>query len=97
MIKYPVAYSVITDDEMTYLEGGADFLGLFNWIIGDYLRDTVKNDIRNTIWSSASQMSLEPVKTKAKSYADSNIIVKLGYLYGFYRVFDTVYSYMKKN
>ena len=40
-MNYPVEYTVITENEKIYIEGGADYWGLFNYLIGDYLRDAV--------------------------------------------------------
>ena len=33
-MNYPVEYTVITENEKIYIEGGADYWGLFNDLIG---------------------------------------------------------------
>ena len=43
-MNYPVEYTVIAENEKIYIEGGADYWGLFNYLIGDYLRDAVLSD-----------------------------------------------------
>ena len=40
-MNYPVEYTVIAENEKIHIEGGADYWGLFNYLIGDYLRDAV--------------------------------------------------------
>lgn len=58
-MNYPVAYAVIPEEEKTYIVGSGDvqYEKLFNYFIGDFLRDTVKSDVRNAIWNSAKQSS----------------------------------------
>ena len=58
-MNYPVAYAVIPEEEMSYISGGKDpnYKGLFDYMMGDYLRDTVKSDVRNAVWNSAKQSS----------------------------------------
>ena len=34
-MNYPVEYTVIAENEKIYIEGGADYWGLFNYLIGD--------------------------------------------------------------
>ena len=42
-MNYPVAYAVIPEEEKTYIVGSGDvqYEKLFNYFIGDFLRDTV--------------------------------------------------------
>ena len=62
-MNYPVAYAVIPEEEKTYIVGSGDvqYEKLFNYFIGDFLRDTVKSDVRNAIWNSAKQSSFTPI------------------------------------
>ena len=46
-MNYPVEYTVIAENEKIYIEGGADYWGLFNYLIGDYLRDAVLSETRS--------------------------------------------------
>ena len=48
-MNYPVEYTVITENEKIYIEGGADYWGLFNYLIGDYLRDSVLSETRSAV------------------------------------------------
>ena len=50
-MNYPVEYTVIAENEKIYIEGGADYWGLFNYLIGDYLRDAVLSETRSAVWS----------------------------------------------
>ena len=47
-MNYPVEYTVIAENEKIYIEGGADYWGLFNYLIGDYLRDAVLSETRRS-------------------------------------------------
>ena len=64
-MNYPVAYTVIHEEEKTYIVGSGDvqYEKLFNYFIGDFLRDTVKSDVRNAICNSAKQSSFTPIAT----------------------------------
>lgn len=61
-MNYPVEYTVIAENEKIYIEGGADYWGLFNYLIGDYLRDAVLSETRSAVWSSAKKGSTEPLQ-----------------------------------
>lgn len=62
-MNYPVAYAVIPEEEMIYISGGKEpnYKGLFDYFIGDYLRDVVKGDVRDAVWNSAKQSSFTPI------------------------------------
>lgn len=96
-MNYPVVYSVIAPEEMTYIAGGSpDFTGLFNYLIGDYLCNTVLGDVRSVIWSSATSSSLKPVENWATNFQNLGIVGKVGYLYGVYRLGETIMGYLNK-
>ena len=96
-MNYPAVYSVIDETEMTYIEGGTpDYMGLFNYLIGNYLRDQVLGDVRSTVWNSAKQFSLTPIKDWAENFWKMNILAKAGYLYGAYHLGETIIGYLDK-
>ena len=96
-MRYPAAYSEIDASEMTYLTGGSpNYIGLFNYLIGDYLRNMVLSDTRSAVWNSAQKGSLEPVKTWVKNFWNMGIVGKIAYLYGAYHLGETVMGYLDK-
>ena len=66
-MNYPVEYTVITENEKIYIEGGADYWGLFNYLIGDYLRDSVLSETRSAVWSSAKKVLLSRCRTGSRT------------------------------
>ena len=95
-MNYPVAYAVIPEEEKTYIVGSGDvqYEKLFNYFIGDFLRDTVKSDVRNAIWNSAKQSSFTPIANWFKNVDDMGVIAHLGYFYGFWHIWRDVKSYL---
>lgn len=69
-MNYPVAYAVIPEEEKTYIVGSGDvqYEKLFNYFIGDFLRDTVKSDVRNAIWNSAKRLLSLPLPTGSRTW-----------------------------
>lgn len=56
-MNYPDVYSEIDANEMVYIVGGSpDYMGLFNYLIGNYLRDAVLSDARSAVWNSAKKV-----------------------------------------
>ena len=72
-MNYPVEYTVIAENEKIYIEGGADYWGLFNYLIGDYLRDAVLSETRSAVWSSAKKGSTEPLQNWFKNFKSMGI------------------------
>ena len=87
-MNYPVEYTVITENEKIYIEGGADYWGLFNYLIGDYLRDSVLSETRSAVWSSAKKGSTEPLQNW--------IMGMIGYIYGIYHLGEKIDTYLTK-
>lgn len=85
-MNYPVEYTVITENEKIYIEGGADYWGLFNYLIGDYLRDSVLSETRSAVWSSAKKGSTEPLQNWFKNFKSMGIMGMIGYIYGIYHL-----------
>ena len=82
-MNYPDVYSEIDANEMVYIVGGSpDYMGLFNYLIGNYLRDAVLSDARSAVWNSAKKGSLTPMEDWMKNFWNMNIFAKTGYLYG---------------
>ena len=94
-MNYPVAYSVIPAEEMTYLYGGEDFKGLFDYMMGDYLRDTVKSDLRSAVWNSAKKGSFTPIVDWYKTASNMSLFGMAGYVYGFYHLWEAVKKYVE--
>lgn len=95
-MNYPVEYTVIAENEKTYIAGGADYQGLFNYLIGNYLRDAVLSDARSAIWNSAKKNSTEPLKKWYDTVMSMGIVGMIGYIYGIYHLGETVNSYLDK-
>ena len=95
-MNYPVEYTVIAENEKIYIEGGADYWGLFNYILGDYLRDWALGDMRGVLWNSASGTTFEPIKNWFDSFKTKGIVSTIGYIYGMYRVGETIDTYLNK-
>ena len=95
-MNYPVAYAVIPEEEMIYISGGKEpnYKGLFDYFIGDYLRDVVKGDVRDAVWNSAKQSSFTPITNWFKNVDDMGVIGHLGYFYGFYHLWEAVNGYL---
>ena len=95
-MNYPVAYAVIPEEEMSYISGGKEtyYNGLFDYMMGDYLRDTVKSDVRNAVWNSAKQSSFTPLVNWFKTVDDMGVIGQLGNFYGFYHLREAVKGYL---
>ena len=76
-MNYPVAYAVIPEEEMIYISGGKEpnYKGLFDYFIGDYLRDVVKGDVRDAVWNSAKQSSFTPITNWFKTVDDMASLV----------------------
>ena len=94
-MNYPVAYAVIPEEEMSYISGGANYKGLFNYMMGDYLRDVAKGDVRDVVWNCAKQTSLTPLVNWAKNLRHMGIVGQLGYVYGFYHLWEDVKGFLK--
>ena len=95
-MNYPVEYTVIAENEKTYIAGGADYMGLFNYLIGNYLRDAVLKDARTAVWSSAKQNSTEPMQKWYDSFMSMGIFGMIGYIYGIYHLGESVNNYLDK-
>ena len=95
-MNYPVAYAVISEEEMSYISGGKspNYKGLFDYMMGDYLRDTVKGDIRNAVWNSAKQTSFKPLIDWFKSFGKMGIVGQAGYIYGGYHLWEAIKGYL---
>ena len=95
-MNYPVAYAVIPEEEMIYISGGKEpnYKGLFDYFIGDYLRDVVKGDVRDAVWNSAKQSSFTPITNWFKNVDDMGVIGHLGYFYGLYHLWEAVKGYL---
>ena len=93
-MNYPAKYKTLAENEMTYIAGGADYLGLFNYLIGDYLRDKLLSEVRDTAWNAASAGSVNPIVDWVKGFMKKNIVMQLGYIYGAVRLGQKVDSYM---
>ena len=93
-MKYPVEYAIVAESEKTYIEGGADYMGLFNYLIGNYLRDAVLGDARSAVWNSAKQTSADPLKNWFKNFWNMGFVGKIGYIYGLYHLGETVDGYL---
>ena len=83
-MNYPVAYAVIPEEEKTYIVGSGDvqYEKLFNYFIGDFLRDTAK------------QSSFTPIANWFKNVDDMGVIAHLGYFYGFWHIWRDVKGYL---
>lgn len=96
-MNYPDVYSEIDANEMVYIVGGSpDYMGLFNYLIGNYLRDAVLSDARSAVWNSAKKGSLTPMEDWMKNFWNMNIFAKTGYLYGVFRLGETIMGYLNK-
>ena len=94
-MNYPDVYSEIDANEMVYIVGGSpDYMGLFNYLIGNYLRDAVLSDARSAVWNSAKKGSLTPMEDWMKNFWNMNIFAKTGYLYGVFRLGETIMGYL---
>lgn len=98
-MNYPAVYTAIPEEEMVYLAGGEyDFKGLFDWAIGNYLRDTVvMGGIRSAVWNSVKQSSVAPLVSWWQSVDEMSLAGHALFLYGCYRVYETVASFNKKS
>ena len=94
-MNYPAAYEKLTRDEMTYIEGGKDYEGLFNYFIGDYLRDNFRDQLRAAVWSSATEFSFKPFLDWINNLMHMSPVAQLGYLYGAVRLSEVVDGYLK--
>lgn len=89
-------YTVIAENEKIYIEGGADYWGLFNYLIGDYLRDAVLSETRSAVWSSAKKGSTEPLQNWFKNFKSMGIMGMIGYIYGIYHLGEKIDTYLSK-
>lgn len=94
-MNYPSVYTTLSTEEMTYLTGGTA-LDAFNYLLGDWLRDKVLSDLRNTLWNSMKDVSVEPVKTTGKKIFGWGFPAQIAYGYGVFRLFETVKKYWEK-
>lgn len=95
-MNYPVEYTVIAENEKIYIEGGADYWGVFNYLIGDYLRDAVLSETRSAVWSSAKKGSTEPLQNWFKNFKSMGIMGMIGYIYGIYHLGEKIDTYLSK-
>ena len=95
-MNYPVEYTVIAENEKIHIEGGADYWGLFNYLIGDYLRDAVLSETRSAVWSSAKKGSTEPLQNWFKNFKSMGIMGMIGYIYGIYHLGEKIDTYLSK-
>lgn len=93
-MNYPAEYKTLAENEMTYIAGGADYVGLFNYLIGDYLRDMLLGEVRSTVWNAASNTSINPIVDWVKGFMSKNIVMQLGYIYGAVRLGEQVDTYI---
>ena len=62
----------------------------------NYLRDAVLSDARSAVWNSAKKGSLTPMEDWMKNFWNMNIFAKTGYLYGVFRLGETIMGYLNK-
>ncbi len=86
---YPCVYTKIQEEEMTYLSGGSP-LDAFNYLLGDWFKDMVLSDIRNSVWNSLQQVSLQPVADTGKKVLGWSIPAQAAYAYGVYRLYEII-------
>ena len=90
MMTLPANCTMIAEEEMVYLEGGTA-MDLFNYLIGNYLRDTVVlSGIRSAVWNSVKQGSFAPIVSWYQGIEDMSLIGHLGFFIGCYLLYDTV-------
>lgn len=95
MMTLPANYTVICEEEMTYLEGGS-YADLFNYLIGNYLRDQVLSGVRTAVWNSAKQGSVTPLVSWYQSLEDMSMWGHLGFFIGCALLCQTVKTYLEK-
>lgn len=125
MLNYPANYTLIGEEEMTYLEGGVSvnitleiptsvhevfnsisvaynrlnsskWKKLFDWTIGNYLRDSVvMSDFRADLWSSMKNGNTDAFYDRYDKVGDYALIGRIGYAYGMFRVAETVIGFLK--
>ena len=92
---YPQNYETLSVEEMVYTTGGTA-LDAFNYLFGDWFRDMLLSDIRNAAWGSMQQKSVQPVKDTGKKIFGWAWPAQAAYVYGFYRLAETVKGYLKQ-
>ena len=92
---FPHEYCPLTAEEMTYTSGGTA-LDAFNYLFGDWFRDLLLGDIRNATWNSLKQVSVQPAIDTGKNILSWSILAQAAYVYGFFRLAETVKGYLDK-
>lgn len=90
MMTLPANYSLLAEEEMTYVEGGA-WVDVFNYFIGNYLRDTVVlGGVRTAVWNSIKQGSLTPIVSWYQTIEDMSLFGHLAFFVGCIMLYNTV-------
>ena len=92
-MRYPHDCQILGEEEMTYTTGGTA-LDAFNYLFGDWFRDMLLTDIRSAAWGSMQQWSVQPVVDTGKKILSWAFPAQLAYVYGFYRLAQTVKSFL---
>lgn len=92
---YPSHCQQLNEEEMAGITGGSA-LDAFNYLFGDWFRDMLLSDIRNTTWSGLQQMSVQPAVDTGKKILSWSWPAQLAYGYGLYRLVETVMGYWKQ-
>lgn len=95
MINYPAAYNAIAEEEMVYVEGG-DALDLFDYFIGNYMRDQVLSGVRGAVWNSVKQRSIAPAVSWWESINDMSLLGHALFLYGCFLVYTAAKAQWEK-
>jgi len=94
VMNYPASYSILSEDEMTYLSGGEDAFGIFDWFLGDAMYSATSSKIQGAIWNSFSQGSTAPLAEWIKSLKNMNAFETVTLAYGIFRIFKLFAYYL---
>lgn len=81
MMTLPANYSLLAEEEMTYVEGGA-WAEVFTYLFGNYFRDQVLSGVRSAVWNSAKQGSLTPIVSWYQTIDDMSLFGHLAFFIG---------------
>lgn len=81
MMTLPANCSLLAEEEMTYVEGGAA-AEVFNYLFGNFFRDQVLSGVRSAVWNSLKQGSFTPMVSWYQTIDDMSLFGHLAFFIG---------------
>lgn len=95
MITLPVNCSVLAEEEMTYVDGGA-MAEVFTYLFGNFFRDQVLSGVRSAVWNSLKQGSFTPMVSWYQTIDDMSLLGHLAFFIGCSIIYKQIMTEYRK-